>query len=131
MKTIKELEKIEYTTKEMLGYFLIAYKKVQDNKEERLADYIRELMCLLKNVDKNKILEMIDTSLIANFYFCHLLNCDEVMCYGLEIFYMLLKSNKEITKKDVISQTEVAMRQYSSRTIIDRAENILKQMGQE
>ena len=41
MRTIKELGKLEYTTKEMLGYFLMAYKRVKNNKEERLEDYIR------------------------------------------------------------------------------------------
>lgn len=128
MGTIKELEKIEYTTKEMLGYFLVAYKRVQDNKEERLADYIREIMCLLKSVDKNKILEMIDINLITDFYFCHILNCDELMCYALVVFYRLLNSNKEIQEKDIISQLDTEMRLFSARTIIIEAEEILNKL---
>lgn len=128
MRTIKESSKIEYTTKEMLGYFLMAYKKVQENREERLADYIRELMCLLKSIDKNKILDNIDVSLIANYYFNHLVNCDELMCYGLVVFYRLLNSNKDIKERDIISQLETEMRLFSARTIIIEAENILNKL---
>lgn len=128
MKTIKELEEIEYTTKEMLAYFITAFNKVQKNNEEKLADYIRELLCTLKSIDKTKIFENIDINLIGNCYFHHLVNCDELMCYGLVVFYRLIRSSKKITTKDIISQLDTIMRLYSARTILDEAERILNEL---
>ena len=87
---------IEYTTKEMVGYFLVANKKVQEKQELNLKEYIRQLVIAIESIDKKYILTEIDVSKIAEFPFAHILNNEEVMCYGLIVFYNLLHSNKHI-----------------------------------
>lgn len=116
---------IEYTTKEMLGYFLVANKKVQEKQELTLREYIRQLVLAIESIDRKYILTEIDVSKIADFPFAHILNNEEMMCYGLIVFYNLLNSNKHVTEPDIISQTETEMRLYSSRKIIDKAEKLL------
>lgn len=125
MNINKIFKNIEYTTKEMLGYFLVANKKVQEKRELTLKEYIRQLVIAIESIDKKYILTEIDVSKIADFPFAHILNNEEMMCYGLSVFYNLLNSNKHITESDIISQTETEMRLYSSRKIIDKAEKLL------
>lgn len=125
MNINKIFKNIEYTTKEMLGYFLVANKKVQEKQELTLKEYIRQLVIAIESIDKKYILTEIDISNIADFPFAHILNNEEMMCYGLSVFYNLLNSNKHITESDIISQTETEMRLYSSRKIIDKAEKLL------
>lgn len=125
MNINKIFKNIEYTTKEMLGYFLVANKKVQEKQELTLKEYIRQLVIAIESIDKKYILTEIDVSKIADFPFAHILNNEEMMCYGLCVFYNLLNSNKHITESDIISQTETEMRLYSSRKIIDKAEKLL------
>lgn len=125
MNINKIFKNIEYTTKEMLGYFLVANKKVQEKQELTLKEYIRQLVIAIESIDKKYILTEIDVSKIAKFPFAHILNNEEIMCYGLIVFYNLLHSNKHITESDIISQTETEMRLYSSRKIIDKAEKLL------
>lgn len=125
MNINKIFKNIEYTTKEMLGYFLVANKKVQEKQELTLKEYIRQLVIAIESIDKKYILTEIDVGKIADFPFAHILNNEEMMCYGLSVFYNLLNSNKHITESDIISQTETEMRLYSSRKIIDKAEKLL------
>lgn len=126
MKWIKELSEIEYTTKEMIGYLFLAFRRAKNKyTEERLTYYLRELMLSLKCVDKNKIWETVDINLVSNFPFSHIVNCDELICYGLMVFYTLLKPNQMIAEQDIISQLEVEMRLYSSRNVTDEAKKIL------
>lgn len=132
MKWIKELSEIEYSTKEMLAYFLVANKNAKNNyTEQNLTYYLRELMLGLKNINRNEILEHIDINLLLYFPFSHILDCDEVMSYGVIVFYTLLKSNQNITEQDIISQLEVEMRLYSSRNVVKEAEKILKKIKDE
>jgi len=120
---------IEYTTKEMLVYFLKAYKNAkQNNNNPILNDYIRGIIMAVENSNKKEILKDVETNLIAKFPFAHILNNEELMSYGLLVFYMLLKSNKEITEKDIVEQTEVEMKLYSARTIIEEADSLLDKL---
>ena len=93
-----------------------------------LNDYIRGIIMAVENSNKKEILKDVETNLIAKFPFAHILNNEELMSYGLLVFYMLLKSNKEITEKDIVEQTEVEMKLYSARTIIEEADSLLDKL---
>jgi len=121
-----ELEKIEYTTKQMLGYLLVAFDNVKKCKKRDLSVYIGEIIKLLKIVDKKDILKTIDIRLIANFPVCYLVNSNELMAFALVVFVRLLKSNKEVTKRDIIRELEVQMMFFSTRTILRECKRVLK-----
>lgn len=122
------LKDIEYTTKEMIAYFILTHRKIQKIDEPTLSDCIRELIILIEENNKESIQEKIDTNSIRDFKIYHLVNNDELMSYGLVIFYKMLKSNKKITEKDIIAQLDVEMRVFSSRTIIIEAQKILNRL---
>jgi len=119
---------IEYSTKEMLAYFLKAYKNAKQNNKPILNDYVRGIIFAVENNNKKEILKETEIKLITDFPFAHILNNEELMSYGLLVFFMLLKSNKEITEKDIVEQTEVVMKLYSARTIIEEADKILEEL---
>ena len=61
MKFSKILKDIEYTNKEMLGYFIITYRRVKENLKStnnNLDDYIRYL---IENIERKSILDNIDS----------------------------------------------------------------------
>lgn len=123
-----EIENLEYTTKEMLGYFIVAFEKVKNTEEKDLSAYIRNTRILLKTINKKNILKQIDTKLIAEFPICYLVNYEELMCFALVVFYNLLKSGKDINQNDIISQLKTEMALFSTRTITREAKRILYNM---
>lgn len=125
MKYKIENNDTEYTTKEMLAYFLQAHKKVEEKQSATLSDYMKEIIYAVEQLDRYNIMVIIETSLISQFPIAHILNNEELICYALKIFFTLLNSNKKITEEDIISQAEAIMSIYSSRKILAEAENIL------
>lgn len=108
----------------MLAYFIMAYRTVKKYEEQTLSAYIRGIIYAVEEIEQKDILTMIDTNLIADFPFAHSINNEELSCYGLKVFYILLKSNRDITEKDIILQTEIIMRFFSARTIIIEAHKL-------
>lgn len=125
---IKELEEKEYTTKEMIAYFLVASNNVENVDSIILLEYIKEIKKLLKTINRTDILKEIDTKLIESFPINYIVNYNELMCFALVVFYMLLKSNKKIMKQDIINQLNIEMTLFSTRTIKKEAQKILKKL---
>lgn len=125
---IKELEEKEYTTKEMIAYFLVASNNVKNVDSIILLEYIKEIKKLLKTINRTDILKEIDTKLIESFPINYIVNYNELMCFALVVFYMLLKSNKKIMKQDIINQLNIEMTLFSTRTIKKEAQKILKKL---
>ncbi len=126
MKFSKILKDIEYTNKEMLGYFIITYRRVKENLKStnnNLDDYIRYL---IENIERKSILDNIDSKEIEKFLFHHSINNEELLSYAIVVFYILINSNKNFNEKDIIIQLEIEMKLYSARTILDEANKILE-----
>lgn len=119
-------ENIEYSTKEMIGYFLVAHKKI---KKSTLSNYIKEIMIAIEKIEKKDILKEIDINKIARFPIQYSVDNEELMSFALVLFFKLLKSNKQITDYDIIEELKIIMCLYSTRTIIHKAENYLNQIS--
>lgn len=129
MKFSKILKDIEYTNKEMLGYFIITYRRVKENLKStnnNLDDYIRYLIENIENIERKSILDNIDSKEIEKFPFHHSINNEELLSYAIVVFYILINSNKNFNEKDIIIQLEIEMKLYSARTILDEANKILE-----
>ena len=128
MNLIKELEEKEYTTKEMIAYFLVAFCKSENTNNIALLEYIKEVKKLLKTDSGADVLEKVDTKLIENFPINYIVNYNELICFALVVFYMLLESNKKIMKRDIINQLYIEMTLFSTRTIKKEAQKILRKI---
>lgn len=126
MKFNKILKNIEYSTKEALAYYIIALEQVNYSQDNELGDYMKVVINNIENTNQKEVLDKINMDLIANFPFHHLLNSEEILSYGIVIFDRLLHYNKEFYKQDIVKVLEDTMRLYSSRTILEKAEQILQ-----
>ena len=126
MKFNKILKNIEYSTKEALAYYIIALEQVNYSQDNELGDYMKVVINNIENTNQKEVLDKINMNLIANFPFHHLLNSEEILSYGIVIFDRLLHYNREFYKQDIVKVLEDTMRLYSSRTILEKAEQILQ-----
>ena len=123
------MEKIEYSTKQMIGYFIITDRYVRKHKTLSIKNYLFTLQNKLENINPNDILKTIDMSLLENLFITPKLNDEEIFAYGIVVFHRLLNYyNREFTQIDIINETEIAMRIYSSRTIMYAAEDIINKL---
>lgn len=122
------MKDLEYSTKQMIGYFLVVNRKFKDYKEKLLFNYIEELKKELNNTEKMYILGKVKISEFANFIINHQVNTEEIFCYAIVVFNRLLNYyHRDFSDEDIINEVENVMKMYSVRTIKREVENILNQ----
>lgn len=123
------MKEIEYSTKQMIGYFIVVNRKFEIYKDKTLNNYIEELKKELKNTEKMYILKDVNISDFATFIINHQVNTEELLCYAIVVFNRLLKYyHREFYEKDIIGEVENIMLMYSARTIKKEAKEILENM---
>lgn len=121
------MKELEYSTKQMIGYFLVINRKFENYKDKLLFNYIEELKKELNSTEKMYILGKVKISEFANFIINHQVNTEEIFCYAIVVFNRLLNYyHREFSDKDIIKEVENVMIMYSARTVKREAENILK-----
>ncbi len=118
---------LEYSTKQMISYFIILNRNFTLFKDKLLINYIEKLKEILKNTDKNYVLSKVDVSIFSDFFINYQVNTEEIISYAIVTFKRLLNYyNREFTDKDIVKELETVMRIYSTRTIKTEAINILE-----
>lgn len=118
---------LEYSTKQMISYFIILNRNFTLFKDKLLINYIEKLKEILKNIDKNYVLSKVDVSIFSDFFINYQVNTEEIISYAIVTFNRLLNYyNREFTDKDIVKELETVMRIYSTRTIKTEAINILE-----
>ena len=122
----KILQNTEYSTKQVLGYYILAFREVNNNGDnQRIEEYVKSIVNQIENIDVKDILKNIDINIIANFPFYHTINNEELLAYGIVLFHRLLSTNTRFCEKDIIKEMEIIMRLDSSRTVLNTALDIL------
>lgn len=120
---------IEYSTKQMIGYFIITNRYVKKNRPLTMKSYIITLINKLEKVEQNDILKTIDLSLLEDLFITPTLNEEEIFYYGIVLFDRLLNYyNREFTEIDIVNETEIVMRIYSTRTIMYAADDVINRL---
>ena len=118
---------LEYSTKQMISYFIILNRNFTLFKDKLLINYIEKLKEILKNTDKNYVLSKVDVNIFSDFFINYQVNTEELISYAIVTFNRLLNYyNREFTDKDIVKELEIVMRIYSTRTIKTEAINILE-----
>ena len=118
---------LEYSTKQMISYFIILNRNFTLFKDKLLINYIEKLKEILKNTDKNYVLSKVDVSIFSDFFINYQVNTEEIISYAIVTFNRLLNYyNREFTDEDIVKELETVMRIYSARTIKKEAVNILE-----
>ncbi len=118
---------LEYSTKQMISYFIIVNRNFTLYKDKLLINYIEKLKNILDNIDKKYVLSKVNISIFADFFVNHQVNTEEIISYAIVTFNRLLNYyNREFTDEDIVKELETVMRIYSARTIKKEAVNILE-----
>lgn len=118
---------LEYSTKQMISYFIIVNRNFTLYKDKLLINYIEKLKNILDNIDKKYVLSKVNISMFADFFVNHQVNTEEIISYAIVTFNRLLNYyNREFTDEDIVKELETVMRIYSARTIKKEAVNILE-----
>lgn len=126
------MKEIEYTTKQMIGYFIITNRYVKKHRPLTMKSYMITLINKLEKAEQKDILKTVDMSLLDDLFITPTLNEEEIFYYGIVVFDRLLNYyNREFTEIDIVNETEIAMRIYSSRTIMYAADKIINKLKNE
>ena len=118
---------LEYSTKQMISYFIIVNRNFTLYKDKLLINYIEKLKNILDNIDKKYVLSKVNISIFADFFVNHQVNTEEIISYAIVTFNRLLNYyNREFTDEYIVKELETVMRIYSARTIKKEAVNILE-----
>ncbi len=118
---------LEYSTKQMISYFIIVNRNFTLYKDKLLINYMEKLKNILDNIDKKYVLSKVNISIFADFFVNHQVNTEEIISYAIVTFNRLLNYyNREFTDEDIVKELETVMRIYSARTIKKEAVNILE-----
>lgn len=128
MKFNELMSDVEYSMKESIAYILLGFRKMKKSRGKTLVEYIETVIEMLETIDKKKLIEKMDTELIADFPFHYTLNSKEIVSYAVVLFDILLKANRVINEKNIISELKVVMKLYSTRNVSEKAKNILKKL---
>ena len=125
------MEELEYSTKQMIAYFIVTNQNITQYKEKLLLNYIETLKKSLKNIDKKYILNKVNVNFFADFSINYQVNVEEIICYAIVTFNRLLNYyHREFTDEDIIKELEIVMRMLSTRTVKKEAKNILGEILQ-
>lgn len=131
MKFNKILQNREYTTKQALGYYILAFKEIKNNDNNKVTNYLKAIIYKIEDIELSNILNMIDTSLISDFPFYHSMDIEEVLSYAIVVFNNLIDFVEQFTEKDIVAELRTIMMLYSSRTILKEATRILNKIQNE
>lgn len=116
---------VNYTMKETIAYYILTLNEIEKLNNANVIDYINILSGKLKTIDKNELIDMINFNM-NDFYFYYNFNTKEMLNYAIVVFYTLSKSNRDISKSNLISELDIVLRLYTTRTIQYRAKRIIK-----
>lgn len=112
------IDELEYSTKEMIAYFLVANKNISNFKDKTISNYRQEIIKTMQNIEKKYILNKVNTRKFCEFPITYSINIQEILNYATVIFYRLLNYyNREFTENDLIKEIEFVMTKFSPRTI--------------
>lgn len=114
MRKIEDLKKIEnkkYSVKQALAYYIVSFNKVKEKEFESIIKNLIET--LIDMPDENKVLEQIDTDLLAEVENYWTLTVDQVVSYAYIMFYNLTFAGQSFIDKDILEEFIFIMRLYS------------------
>lgn len=114
------LEKLlheRYSIKQMIGYFIVGFKEtINKNNFDEIMNSITESVV---NIEKKELVDLVDISFIENIDLYWNLTIEQILSYAYIVFEELMKSNKIIELKDIISEFLVIAKLYSPDNAVE------------
>ena len=115
------LEKLlheRYSVKQMISYFIVGFR--ESTNKNKIDEIMTSITTIVVNIDKNKIVDLIDIKYIEKIDLYWNLTVEQVLSYAYIVFNILMKSNTNIELKDIISEFLIVVKLYSPDNAVDK-----------
>lgn len=115
------LEKLlheRYSVKQMVGYFIIGFKETKN--KDKFEEIMTSITTIVVNIDKNKIVDLIDIKFIEMIDLYWNLTVEQVLSYAYIVFNILMKSNTNIELKDIVNEFLIVVKLYSPDNAVNK-----------
>ena len=125
----KNIRNKEYTMEEAVAYFILGYKRCNENNQKRgLEDILKNILEIEKeNIDTNEI-QGVNTNLLKRINFSWTLTSDDFVSYATCIFYVLINREQKITDEKIVKEFLRELHSHHPRRTMKEAELILTKM---
>lgn len=119
-KILKKLLHERYSVKQMVGYFIIGFKETEN--KDKFEEIMNNVTTIIVNIDKNKLVDLVDIEFIEKIDLYWSLNIEQILSYAYIVFKNLMKSNRTIELKDIVSEFLVVAKLYSPDNAVEQVE---------
>ena len=125
----KNIRNKEYTMEEAVAYFILGYKRCNENNQKRgLEDILKNILEIAKeNIDTNEI-QGVNSNLLKRINFSWTLTSDDFVSYATCIFYVLINREQKITDEKIVKEFLRELHSHHPRRTMKEAELILTKM---
>ena len=114
------LEKLlneRYSAKQMVSYFIIGFKDTENKNE--FEEIMNNVTTAIVNIDKNKLVDLVDSVFIEEIDLYWNLTVEQMLSYAYIFFNNLMRANRVIEIKDIVSQFLVVAKLYSPDNAVE------------
>ena len=125
----KNIRNKEYTMEEAVAYFILGYKRCNENNQKRgLEDILKNILEIAKENIDTKEIQGVNTNLLKRINFSWSLTSDDFVSYATCIFYVLINREQKITDEKIVKEFLRELHSHHPRRTMKEAELILTKM---
>lgn len=125
----KNVKNKEYNIKEAVSYYILGYKKYEQNINQNGLGYILKDIIEVAQEDLNSTeIARINDELLKRINFNWTLSADDFISYAICIFYVLINREIQITDEKIVKEFLSEIHSHHPRKIMKEAEFILEKI---
>jgi len=101
----KNIRNRKYSIKEAVSYYILGYRKFEQNKKDNeLGDILKDILEVANENADNSEIQEVNTKLLKDINFKWVLSADDFIAYATCIFYILLNRKIQITDENIVEE---------------------------
>lgn len=123
----KNIKNKNYTMKEGVSYYILGYKRYEQNTEQNgLADILKNIVQVAQENIENKGNVVVSNDTLNRINFDWLLSANDLIAYAVCIFYVLINREIQITDEKIVKEFLKELHLHHPRKTMKEAEIILE-----
>ncbi|MBS5853666.1 MAG: hypothetical protein KIC56_00365 [Clostridium sp.] len=123
----KNIKNKNYTMKEAVSYYILGYKRYEQNTEQNgLADILKNIVQVAQENIENKENVVVSNDILNRINFDWLLSANDLIDYAVCIFYVLINREIQITDEKIVKEFLKELHLHHPRKTMKEAEIILE-----
>lgn len=123
----KNIKNKNYTMKEAVSYYILGYKRYEQNTEQNgLADILKNIVQVAQENIENKGNVVVSNDTLNRINFDWLLSANDLIAYATCIFYVLINREIQITDEKIVKEFLKELHLHHPRKTMKEAEIILE-----